>query len=132
MTSAGRGRVRGFEIFVEKKFTDKFFGQGNFSISRTRHAGLDGVFRSGSFDDPRVFNAVGGYRLTRKWELSARLSYVSGRPYTPFDEALSRTGAQNAVNRKNIAGYTWNRRSNQTELNEQLGVFPTVGLDWRF
>lgn len=62
MTSAGRGRVRGIELFVEKKFTRKWFGQANLSWSRTRHAGLDGVFRPGSYDYPAVFNLVGGYR----------------------------------------------------------------------
>ncbi|MEZ5392371.1 MAG: hypothetical protein R2724_05715 [Bryobacterales bacterium] len=38
MMSAGRGRVRGVELFIEKKFTTKWFGQANVSWSRTRHA----------------------------------------------------------------------------------------------
>ncbi|MEZ5362732.1 MAG: TonB-dependent receptor [Bryobacterales bacterium] len=38
MTSAGRGQVRGVELFIEKKFTTKWFGQANVSWSRTRHA----------------------------------------------------------------------------------------------
>ncbi|MDX1984664.1 MAG: TonB-dependent receptor [Bryobacteraceae bacterium] len=89
LTAAGRGRVRGLEFFVEKKFSQKFFGQANFSISRTRHAALDGVFRPGNFDYPRVFNMVGGYRLTRNWEVSLRYAYLTGRPYTPFNLAES-------------------------------------------
>ncbi|HBY59803.1 MAG TPA: hypothetical protein DEH78_08255, partial [Solibacterales bacterium] len=90
LTSAGRGRAQGIEFFVEKKFGQKWFGQSNFSLSRTRQAGLDGVLRPGAFDFQRIFNAVGGYRLTPKWELSGRLAYLSGRPFTPFDEVLSR------------------------------------------
>ena len=41
-------------------------------------------------------------------------------------------GAQNVIGRKNIAGYTWNRSRNQLQVNKQLGVFPLVGIDWRF
>ena len=77
------------EFFVEKRLTSKLYGQGNLSFSRTRHAGLDGVRRPGSFDYPFVFNLLGGYRLSPVWEFSARLSFLSGRPFTPYDQAVS-------------------------------------------
>ena len=89
LTSAGEGYSEGVEVFVEKRLTSKIYGQGNLSLSRTRHAGLDGVLRPGSFDYPFVFNLLGGYRLSPRWELSARLSFLSGRPFTPYDDALS-------------------------------------------
>jgi hypothetical protein len=89
LTSAGEGRATGGELFVEKKLTGKVYGQGNLAFSRTRHAGLDGVRRPGSFDYPVVFNLVGGYRISNTWEVSTRASYLGGRPYTPFDEDLS-------------------------------------------
>jgi hypothetical protein len=173
LTSAGRGRVQGIELFVEKKFTDKWFGQANLSFSRATQAGLDGVQRPASFDYPVIFNSVGGYRLTPKWEFSARFSYLSGRPYTPFDEKLSTqqrrgifdltrineprlrdyirldlrvdytlrvrdkpvlifAGVQNAFNRRNDAFANWNRATNRAEFAEQQGLFPLIGLDWRF
>jgi uncharacterized protein YbjT (DUF2867 family)/ligand-binding SRPBCC domain-containing protein len=39
-------------------------------------------------------------------------------------------GAQNITNRKNFAGYSWDRRNNTRKTLEQLGVFPILGLDW--
>jgi TonB dependent receptor/Carboxypeptidase regulatory-like domain/TonB-dependent Receptor Plug Domain len=173
LASAGRGKVQGLELFIEKRFGERFFGQANFSVSKTRHAGLDGIFRPGSFDYPRIFNVIGGRRLSKNWELSARVSYLSGRPYTPFNETLSRAqnrgvfdlarvnalrlpayfrtdvrldrtltfrdkpvliflGVNNITNRKNIAGYNWDRRLNVTNLNDGLGLFPNIGLEWRF
>ncbi|MBL8187067.1 MAG: TonB-dependent receptor [Acidobacteria bacterium] len=173
LISAGRGRARGIEFFVEKKFTAKWFGQANLAFSRTRHAGLDGVFRPGSFDYPVIFNAVGGYKFNQKWEFSSRVALLGGRPFTPFNETLSRqqsrgifdfnrvngerapdyfrldfrvdrtftlrdkplivfAGLQNATNRKNFAQVNWDRRLNQQYLSYQLGIFPLVGLDWRF
>ena len=89
LTSAGEGHSEGVEFFVEKRLTSKLYGQGNLSLSRTRHAGLDGVLRPGSFDYPFVFNLLGGYRLSPVWEFSARLSFLSGRPFTPYDQAVS-------------------------------------------
>jgi hypothetical protein len=173
LTSAGKGHSEGVEFFVEKRLTSKLYGQGNLSLSRTRHAGLDGVLRPGSFDYPFVFNLLGGYRLSPRWEVSARLSFLSGRPFTPYDHAVStaqrrgvydlarvnaerapdygrvdirvdRTfavgeqplnvfvGVQNLTNRRNFANYSWNRRTNTQQFGEQTGIFPILGLDWRF
>ena len=89
LTSAGTGYSEGVELFVEKRLTSKLYGQGNLSFSRTRHAGLDRVLRPGSFDYPFVFNLLGGYRLSPRWEVSTRLSFLSGRPFTPYDQAVS-------------------------------------------
>lgn len=89
--SAGRGRVRGVELFIEKKFSRRWFGQANVAYSRTRHAGLDGVLRPGTYDYPVIFNAVGGYKIASQWDFSSRFVYLSGKPYTPFDETLSVT-----------------------------------------
>jgi hypothetical protein len=173
MTSAGRGSAQGIELFVEKKMTDRLYGQANIALSRTRHAGLDGVLRPGSFDYPNVLNVVGGYRLAAAWDMSARVSWLSGRPYTPFDESLSASqrrevydltrvngvrapdyfrldlrvdrtftvggrpfvlfgGVQNVTNRHNFGRYRWNRRTNVEEINEQQGLFPILGFEWRF
>jgi hypothetical protein len=89
LTSAGEGYSEGVEVFVEKRLSSKLHGQGNLSLSRTRHAGVDGVLRPGSFDYPFVLNLLGGYRLSPAWEVSARLSFLSGRPFTPYDQAVS-------------------------------------------
>lgn len=173
MTSAGLGRARGIELFIEKKFTRKWFGQTNIAYSRTRHAGLDRVFRRGSFDSPVIFNMVGGYKLNPKWEFSTRLLYLTGRPYTPFDVPASvaqrrgvfdlarinaerapdyfrldiradRTftfrgkpllvfaGVQNATNRENFSQAIWSRQEAKSKFNDQLGLFPLIGMDWRF
>ena len=89
MTSAGRGRARGVEFFAEKRYAGVWFGQVNLAYSRAKHAGLDGVLRPGAFDRPVVFNMVGGKRVGRNWELAVRVSYLTGRPYTPFRLDLS-------------------------------------------
>lgn len=172
-TSAGRGRARGMEFFIEKKFRGRWFAQANLSISNTKFAGLDGVRRPGAYDYPIVVNAVVGYKLTKKWDVSASFRAMSGRPYTPFNEVLSaiqnrgiydlsrvsglrspayfrpdirfdRTftvrnkpllfwvGIQNVMNRRNVSGVRWNQNTNRSEPYRQEGLFPLIGIDWKF
>jgi hypothetical protein len=55
---------------------------------------------------------------------------ASGEPREPLPLFL---GAHNAiVARKKIAGFTWNRGTNQIQADRQFVMFPTVGLGWRF
>lgn len=88
--SAGRGRARGIEFLLEKKFSARWYGQTDVSISKTRFAGLDGILRPGTYDYPVIFNALAGYHVRKNWDLSARFVFLSGKPYTPFDETLSK------------------------------------------
>jgi hypothetical protein len=83
MTSDGKGRVRGLELFLKRRLTDGLYGQVAYSWSRTEQAARDAVYRRGSFDTPHVFTVVGGYRIGERWELSGRLTFATGRPFTP-------------------------------------------------
>lgn len=172
-TSAGRGRARGLEFFIEKKFRGRWFAQTNLSISDTRFSALDGVRRPGTYDYPVVLNAVVGFKLTKKWDVSSAIRIMSGRPYTPFHEPLStaqnreiydltringlrapahfrpdfrfdRTftvrekplllwvGIQNVLDRRNVVGVRWNQNTNRPEHLRQEGLFPLIGIDWKF
>lgn len=172
MVSDGRGRAEGVELFVERATGGRWYGQANVAVARSRQAGLDGVLRPGSFDYPFIVNVAGGFELTPRWLLSARMAYLAGRPFTPFDEVVSTSagrgifdlsrvnaerapayaridvraeralgadrrlvvffGVQNLTNRKNFSGYSWNRRANTLRFREQQGLFPILGLEWRF
>ena len=102
--------------------------------------------RSGSFDYPVVANLAGAYRLSPRWEVSTRLAYLRGRPFTPFDTAAS-TAQRRAVydlarvnasrvpiisGRRNLAGCSWDRCQNTIRVNEQIGISPILGVDWAF
>lgn len=81
--------------------------------------------RRGIFD----LNQVNAVRLPDYIRIDARVDRifsVRDKPLRVF------AGAQNLIGRKNIAGYIWNRNSNQIQVNKQIGVFPLVGIDWTF
>ncbi len=173
LTSTGFGHSQGVEIGLTNRGEGRWHGQINLSLSKAQYAALDGRLRPGSFDYPVVFNMTGGRRWSAKWESSLRVSYLSGRPFTPFDAAESTRqrrgiydlaqinavrgpayfridarvdrnatiagkpvivflGVQNVTGRRNVGGYTWNRRTNSADVSEQLGAFPLLGLEWRF
>ena len=90
MLSAGRGEAGGVEFFAERRFAGNWFGQLNVAYSRARHAGRDRTLRPGAFDRPFVLNVVAGRTLFEKWDIGLRTSYLTGRPFTPFHEDLSR------------------------------------------
>lgn len=51
---------------------------------------------------------------------------VRGQPVTVF------AGAQNILNRQNVASIGWDRRANTLRTSYQQGLFPILGLDWSF
>ena len=55
-----------------------------------------------------------------------RTCTVAGQPLNVF------AGVQNLTNRRNVASFNWNRRTNSQSTGEQQGIFPILGLDWRF
>jgi len=89
LVSAGRGVAEGVELFATRR-TTTWNGQVSMAWSRARQAGLDGVLRPSSFDSPVIINVLGERYFHKAWTISGRFTYLSGRPYTPFDETLSR------------------------------------------
>lgn len=89
MTSRGRGRAYGVNLFGSGRITRHFTGRANVSYSRALFSALDGKLRPGNFDYPVIVNAAGIWRSGKRYEASFRYEYMSGRPYTPFDLPLS-------------------------------------------
>ncbi|MCC7178017.1 MAG: TonB-dependent receptor [Acidobacteria bacterium] len=81
--------------------------------------------RRGVYDLSRV-NAERGPMYARIDVRVDRTFTVGGQPLNVF------LGVQNIANRKNFGGYLWNRRANALDVNEQQGLFPILGFDWRF
>ena len=102
LKSEGRGRSEGIELLLRAHAADRFQILGSASYSRTRYAAADGVLRPGNFDFPLVANGMVTLRLPLKLQLAVRDTYASGRPYTPFDIALSEQQARGIYDLKQI------------------------------
>src|SRR5262249_51765433 len=81
--------------------------------------------RRGIYDLSRV-NAVRAPAYFRIDGRVDRNATIAAKPVILF------FGVQNVTGRRNVNGYEWNRRANVPQPLEQLGVFPLIGLEWRF
>jgi hypothetical protein len=73
-----------------------------------------------------------------------KVNGVRAPDYVRFDFRVDRTftvhekplvifaGIENLFNRQNFQELDWNSRSHQPELTHQMGIFPLIGLNWRF
>lgn len=91
MRSAGTGRSRGVELFVQQKLTTSTYGQLSYTRSRVEHRALDGIWRAGGYDAPTLLTAILGAKRGTLWEFSTRGSYSSGRPLSPLNVGASTT-----------------------------------------
>ncbi len=87
----GKGNAYGFELFAQKKLTDRFFGIVSYTFFRSKYSGTDDVLVSSSWDNKHLLSFTWGYKFPRNWELGLKFRYQGGAPFTPFDEAASRT-----------------------------------------
>ncbi len=90
LTSNGKGYAQGLEINLQKKLLNKFYGIISLAHSKIRFTPEDGIERNGSFDYRNVFTFVFGYIPNEFYEFSLKWRFVGGRPYTPFEENLSK------------------------------------------
>ena len=92
LTSLGKGKAYGLEFSIQKKLSEiPCYGALSLSFGKSEYAGLDGIYRPGSYSQAFIGVFSGGYVFNRYWELGTRFRIETGRPYTPFDD----TGLQN-------------------------------------
>ena len=86
LVSAGTGRSYGLEILLQKKLSEiPVYGVVSLTLSKTKFTALDGVERTGSYDQPLILTASGGWKIDPHWEVSMRFRYATGRPATPYN-----------------------------------------------
>ncbi|MEO8231001.1 MAG: TonB-dependent receptor [Ignavibacteriota bacterium] len=94
LVDVGYGKARGIELSVQKKLSDiPYYGIFSFTYSKSDYTSLDGIERSGSYDQNWIINLSGGYKFDEFWEVSSKFRFASGRPYTPFNS----DGTQNII-----------------------------------
>lgn len=167
LVSEGKGRAYGVELLIQKKFSESpYYGTLSLSYGKSEYAGVDGVFRSGAYDQRFIGNLLAGYVINREWELSARFRLYTGKPYTPFDEDGNQSpdafhsvrlatnhsldvrvdrrwyfkgwvlttylDVQNIYNREEADLPRYNARTGEIETDDQLGIFPVLGISTQF
>jgi hypothetical protein len=117
LSNGGIGRSYGLEFLVQKKLSETpLYGIVSLTLSKARFTALDGIERTGGYNQSVLLSVSGGYRLDERWEFSAKFRYSSGRPYTPF----------NADGTQNVALY------NSATTKPLHGLDVRVDRRWNF
>ena len=103
--SEGKGYSRGIDFSLHKKLTGNgFYGMINYSLSESKVTGLEGGERAGSFDYRHNMTIIAGYQISNDWLVGLKFRYTTGRPYTPFDIALSTYAGRGVSDFNNFNG----------------------------
>jgi len=90
VTTNGKGKAWGVELFAQKKLTERFFGIFSYTFYRSQYSGNNGNYLPSSWDNKHLLSLTWGYKFKRNWELGMKFRYQGGAPYTPYDMTASR------------------------------------------
>jgi outer membrane receptor protein involved in Fe transport len=81
----GTGRASGLDLGVVKRFSGNWYGQVNYSLSRSRRDDHDGLGEyDADFSQPHMFNILVGCEVNKELSISAKWKYATGRPTDSF------------------------------------------------
>jgi len=126
--SIGKGSSYGVEAFVQKKLTERIFGIASYTIYWASFSGID-VNRKirSAWDNRHLVSITAGYRFKRNWELSGKVRYLAGFPFTPYD--ISRSLAEYPLTGNGVFDYA---QLNTLESEAFLQVDTRLDKKWFF
>jgi hypothetical protein len=68
---------------VQKKTSGNFYGLLTYSYSIAESENPEWGTYNSDYDYRNIFTAIGGYKISNKWEFSTKWRYSGGLPYTP-------------------------------------------------
>ncbi len=102
LVGGGKAQSRGVESLIQKKLAEEVYGTLSYAYSISQYTDRNGVERNRTFDNRHLVSLILGYRPSDRFEYSVRWRYAGGRPYTPFDQELSKQLGQAIIQRDRI------------------------------
>ena len=98
LVNTGTGRNYGFEMTLEKHYSNQYYFLSTVSLFESKYTGGDGVERNTVFNGNFVVNALGGkeFDLSSSTQLAfdIRTVWAGGRRFVPIDEEASREAGE--------------------------------------
>ena len=90
VSSTGKGRSYGFEVFVQQKLVKNFFTTASYTWFNSEFSGANKKLVASAWDTRHLVSLIVGKKFNKGWEIGMKFRYSGGSPYTPFDTASSR------------------------------------------
>lgn len=88
-TSNGKGRVYGFETYIQQKLVKNLFYVTSATVYKSEFSGINNQYRPSTWDFGYVVSATLGYNFKNNWDIGLKYRIAGGQPYTPFDMTAS-------------------------------------------
>jgi hypothetical protein len=105
----GTGKNLGFELTLEKFFSNQYYFITSFTVLDSKYRGADGIERNTTFDIDHILNILGGKAFDldgskrKQLFIDGKMNFAGGRRYVPVD--VQRT----AEDPNGIVYYDYNR-----------------------
>ena len=83
------GRAYGFEVFVQQKLYNNFYGLISYTFVRSEFQDINGAYVPSTWDYRNMLSITGGKIFKKNWEVGMKFRYNSGSPFTPYDVLAS-------------------------------------------
>ncbi|WP_276374572.1 TonB-dependent receptor [Chryseolinea sp. H1M3-3] len=85
ISSTGKGRSFGVELFIQKKLTKNTFYVISYTWYKSEFTGADDEHIASAWDNRNLVSGLLGKKFKKGWEFGLKFRYAGGAPYTPFD-----------------------------------------------
>ncbi|MFA6025112.1 MAG: TonB-dependent receptor [Ignavibacteriaceae bacterium] len=93
LTNAGEGFAQGIEFSLQKKFIDGIVGSASYSYAASKRKDASNLSEYYfEYDRTHIFNLLGGFELSKTWQIGFKFQYASGNPYTPATGVATKNG----------------------------------------
>lgn len=75
----------GVEAYAQQKLINNLFYVVSATLYKSEFSGLDGKFRSSTWDYGYIVSTTLGYKIKNNWDIGLKYRIAGGQPYTPFD-----------------------------------------------
>lgn len=84
--TVGTGRTYGGEFLFQQKLTSNFYGIFSYTYFYSEFTGFNpNEYLPSVWDSRHLVSFVGGYKLKKNWEISARYRFAGETPFVPTD-----------------------------------------------
>lgn len=85
VSSQGKGRSYGTELFVQQKLRKDFYVTASFTFFYSQFSGFNNKYVASSWDTRNLISLIAGKKFKKGWELGLKYRLSGGAPYTPYD-----------------------------------------------
>ncbi|MCS7073391.1 MAG: TonB-dependent receptor [Bacteroidia bacterium] len=129
VSSTGKGRTYGLEVFTQKKLTKQLYGLIAYTLYWSQFSGETGKFIRSAWDNRHLISLTGGYQFGKKrnWEIAAKWRFLGNSPYTPYD--IQRSIDNYFINGNGYPDYS---RFNEEEIGSFSQIDFRLDKKWYF